>query len=211
MSDATGPTNDPLLIEVVDFVMPLLPPYETSLYLLLLRLSYLTTGELTICIGKRSIAQALGKGTRSSSGNYQHITEKLQNLAQSGFIEIGDTDRRGTEYLVRRPHEVPIVMEQMAAARIADAGPIDYYTDPALRQELFVRDQWKCRYCGVTVTDQTATLDHMTPVSKGGGSEAENLATCCMMCNSIKSGRTYEEAAPQILARLAALRSQESS
>ena len=207
MSEPTD-QSDVLLREVVDFVMPILAPYETSMYMLLLRLSHLETGRPDVCIGKRTIASALGRGTRSSSGNYQHITEKLQNLAQFGFIEIGDTDRSGTRYFVRLPSEVPSVRERMAAASAPEEPSVDYYNDPTLRGKVFERDDWTCRYCGIRVTSETATLDHIIPVSKGGQGTSENLATCCMMCNSIKSGRTYEEAAPQILSRLAALRSQ---
>jgi hypothetical protein len=195
-----------LLREIVDFVMPVLPPYETSLYLLMLRLSHIDAGSPELRIGKRSISQALGTSTRSSGGSYGHISDKLQVLAQLGFIAIGDTDRRGTLYSVRLPNEVPSVRERMAAADLSEETSLDYYGDPILRADLFARDGWKCRYCGTGVTAETATLDHMTPVSKGGLA-AENLATCCMMCNSTKSGQTYDEAAPQILARLAALRS----
>ncbi len=196
---------DQLLREIVDFVLPLLPPYELSLYLLLLRRSHLASGERNICIGKRSISQALGKMTRSS-GNYQHITEKIENLAQLDFIKVGDTDRQGTHYTVFLPSEVPSVRERMVVATPGSSIQLDYYNDPNLRRTLFERDAWRCRYCGDTVSADTATLDHITPVSKGGPNTAENLATCCMMCNSIKAGRTYDEAAPQILARLASRR-----
>jgi hypothetical protein len=72
--DADGPE---LLIEdLTDLVLPSLPPYEFTLYLLLLRRSRLV-GDSSTRIGKRSISTAMGKGTRSSSGNYQHITKKL--------------------------------------------------------------------------------------------------------------------------------------
>jgi 5-methylcytosine-specific restriction endonuclease McrA len=64
------------------------------------------------------------------------------------------------------------------------------------------RDQWTCRYCGEPVTTGTATLDHIVPQSLGGPNTPENLTTACLTCNAIKSGRTYEEAAPDILAAL---------
>jgi hypothetical protein len=211
VTDLGSDSENQLLREVVDFVMPVLPPYETSLYLLLLRLGHLESGAPEVCIGKRSISQALGRSTRSSGGNYRHITEKLQSLAESGFIEIGDTDRLGTRYLVKLPNAVPMVRERMAESLNILEVTLDHYGDPTLRLALFERDKWRCRYCGITVTTETASLDHMIPVSKGGEGTPDNLATCCMMCNSIKSGRTYEEAAPQILSRLAALRAQEAT
>jgi len=82
------------------------------------------------------------------------------------------------------------------------AEAANHYRDPALRARLFERDAWRCRYCGELLTAETATLDHVLPVSKGGADDPENLATACLMCNSIKSGRTYEDAAADILTAL---------
>jgi len=195
--------------QLVDFVVPSLPPYEVAVYLVLIRMSYLANGEAPVRIGKGRIIQALGKSAAAS--NRQRVTEKLVNLESAGFIQIGDTDRGGTQYVVKLPAQVPLVREQMAAFGAPDVDPRDHYTDPELRNEIFERDNWTCRYCGESVNRDTATLDHMVPVSLGGMGSPENLATACMMCNSTKSGRTYEEAAPQILARVVALRSQDSN
>ena len=49
------------------------------------------------------------------------------------------------------------------------------------------------------VTVEDATLDHFVPQSKDGKHTKENLKTCCFVCNSIKSGKTYEDAAPFLL------------
>ena len=40
------------------------------------------------------------------------------------------------------------------------------------------------------------TLDHLIPQCKGGGHNKNNLKTCCLVCNAIKSGKHTEEAAP---------------
>lgn len=42
-------------------------------------------------IGKRTISAWLGKGTRSSQGNSQYVTEKLNMLTEMGFIAVGGT------------------------------------------------------------------------------------------------------------------------
>lgn len=204
MADS-APDGAQILEQIVDHVMAILPPYETSVYLYLLRRSRLL-GSPTVRVGKRMIGEGLGRGTRSSrGGSYQHITEKLNNLAGQGFISAGDTDRSGTLYAVALPDEVPAILERMATAD-PEVPAGDHYRDPKLRAELFVRDQWKCRYCGETLTLETATLDHVQPVSAGGNNAPENLATSCLMCNSIKSGRSYEEAAPQLLSAVQARR-----
>lgn len=190
-----------LFREAVDYVLPLLPPYQFSLYLYLLRHSRVS-GSPQIRVGKRTIGAGLGKSTRSSQSNYQHIGEQLAELAAKGFIEIGDTTREGTVYLVRLPIEVPPIQERMVSQANVEVRELDFFTDPELREQLFIRDGWICRYCGDVTTAETATLDHVLPVSRGGTGEPDNLATCCFICNSIKSGRTYEEAAPNLLRAL---------
>lgn len=130
-------TNDAepcgVLTTLVDAVLPLLKPYEFSIYILLLRSTEFRGGEVRI--GKRTISARLGKGTRSSSGNYQHITEKLNALAAAGYIAVGDTTREGTRYRVLIPDQVPAVRE-MLAAQAAPHEELDYFNDTALRIEL---------------------------------------------------------------------------
>ena len=145
----------------------------------------------------------MGKGTRASSGSYHHITNKLAALELGGFITSGDTDRTGTEYTVSLPREVPSIRERLENEAGPRATDENHFADPALRHALFERDDWRCRYCGTRVDGGNSTLDHVLPQHAGGASSPENLATACLMCNSIKSGRTYEQAAPLLLDRVA--------
>lgn len=190
-----------LIEDFVDFLLPLLKPYEATIYLYLLRRSHFGAGSSKVRVGKRTIAADLGQGTRATRSNFQHITELLKALEAKGCISIGDTTRDGTLYTVRLPSEVPAVKERVAARQVT-AQPLNYYRDPTLRNRLFERDKWTCRYCGEPVSAENVTLDHLVPISQGGADSPENLVTCCLICNAIKSGKTYEEAAPAILASL---------
>jgi 5-methylcytosine-specific restriction endonuclease McrA len=58
------------------------------------------------------------------------------------------------------------------------------------KRNIFLRDHYACQFCGVAVTDQTATLDHVQPVSQGGKSTWINLATACKPCNYRKANHT---------------------
>ncbi len=197
--------NDPLE-RLVDLVLPVLTPYQLSVYLYLLRHGADHGGERHVRIGKRTIAIGLGRGSRSPQGNYQQISEKLTELATLGFIRIGDTSRDGTQYWIVPLEEVPAVTERLEAVGAELEPPPNYFRDPALRTSLFERDKWRCRYCGDRVGPDTAALDHIVPVSKGGSDAPQNLATCCLTCNSIKAGQSYEQAAPRILKALRARR-----
>ena len=57
------------------------------------------------------------------------------------------------------------------------------------RTNVYLRDGYKCQYCGVNVTDTTGTLDHVLPLSKGGKSNWLNLTTACKPCNWKKGSK----------------------
>lgn len=180
-------------------VLPSVTPYQFAVYVLLVHEAE-AAGSAEVKIGKRTLAAKLGKGTRSSRGNLQHIGEKLRELQGLGLIKVGRADREGTHIHVLMPREVPWVAERLSPASIESQR--DYFADPTWRRALFDRDGWRCRYCGEQVTELTATLDHVIPRVTGGSDDPENLATACHECNSIKSGMTEAEAAPLLLARL---------
>ena len=55
------------------------------------------------------------------------------------------------------------------------------------KRNIFLRDQYVCQYCGTEVTETTATLDHVHPVSLGGKTTWENSTTACKPCNYKKA------------------------
>lgn len=56
-----------------------------------------------------------------------------------------------------------------------------------LRFEILRRDNHACRYCGATAPDARLTVDHVVPVTLGGGDDPTNLVAACMDCNGGKS------------------------
>jgi|WetSurMetagenome_2_1015567.scaffolds.fasta_scaffold267513_3 5-methylcytosine-specific restriction endonuclease McrA len=62
------------------------------------------------------------------------------------------------------------------------------------RKNIFVRDRYRCQYCGQDGTASSLTLDHCTPRSKGGKFSWDNLVASCVTCNSKKGDRTPHEA-----------------
>ncbi len=55
------------------------------------------------------------------------------------------------------------------------------------RFEVFKRDSFKCQYCGKSAPDVILHVDHIHPVSKGGGNDILNYLTACADCNGGKS------------------------
>lgn len=67
------------------------------------------------------------------------------------------------------------------------------------RLRLYMRDRFRCQYCGLKFAANELTLDHITPRSQGGLSLPENLATACVKCNNRKANRTPTEARMPLL------------
>ncbi|MBN8646852.1 MAG: HNH endonuclease [Caulobacterales bacterium] len=59
------------------------------------------------------------------------------------------------------------------------------------RFNLFLRDGFKCLYCG---SGHDLTFDHVIPRAYGGKTCWENIVTACSKCNAKKGGRTPKEA-----------------
>ena len=132
--------------------------------------------------------------------DYSHITKILKNLEKKGCIKIGDTTREGTLYTIIEPEKIPLVQAIISTSETTkESLPEDYFHDIKKRKEIFERDEWRCQYCGDMLNEDNASLDHFIPQSMGGSNEKLNLRTCCLSCNSIKSGKTFEEVAPKLL------------
>jgi len=58
------------------------------------------------------------------------------------------------------------------------------------RFDVFERDNYTCKYCGNSVKDGAVLhVDHVIPISKGGGNDEINLVTACIDCNLGKSAK----------------------
>ncbi len=55
-----------------------------------------------------------------------------------------------------------------------------------LRQEVMMRDGYRCGYCGAT---SNLCIDHVVPISRGGATLIDNLVTACVSCNSKKKDK----------------------
>jgi 5-methylcytosine-specific restriction endonuclease McrA len=62
-----------------------------------------------------------------------------------------------------------------------------------LRMRVIKRDGKTCAYCNKKLTRSQISVDHITPVSKGGTNDLSNLAISCRECNSSKSGKMISE------------------
>jgi 5-methylcytosine-specific restriction endonuclease McrA len=63
-----------------------------------------------------------------------------------------------------------------------------------LRRELiFLRDEFRCVYCGERFEPELLTVDHVQPKVRGGDRSGGNLVTACGACNARKGSLRLAE------------------
>jgi|SRR5208282_2420231 len=62
------------------------------------------------------------------------------------------------------------------------------------RANVYMRDKFRCCYCGLKKKPRELTYDHVVPHSKGGRRTFSNIVTACQPCNLKKGDRTPEQA-----------------
>jgi 5-methylcytosine-specific restriction endonuclease McrA len=61
---------------------------------------------------------------------------------------------------------------------------------PFNRMNIFLRDGFRCQYCGDHFHSRDLTFDHVIPRSRGGGTNFENIVSACAPCNGRKGSET---------------------
>jgi 5-methylcytosine-specific restriction endonuclease McrA len=74
------------------------------------------------------------------------------------------------------------------------------------RSRIYMRDKFRCQYCGYRRPLNDLTLDHILPRSRGGDNSPMNIVTACVTCNNRKGNRTPSEARMPLLTSQTALR-----
>lgn len=67
------------------------------------------------------------------------------------------------------------------------------------RQNVYLRDSFRCQYCLAAGSADELTLDHLVPSAKGGKTSWDNIVTACRSCNVRKGSRNLEETGFRLL------------
>jgi len=60
-----------------------------------------------------------------------------------------------------------------------------------LRDHIFSSWHYRCAYCSVRLTKETASKDHVVSKHKGGKDLLTNLVSCCKSCNQSKGSEHW--------------------
>jgi 5-methylcytosine-specific restriction endonuclease McrA len=71
------------------------------------------------------------------------------------------------------------------------------------KRAIRLRDKGQCGYCGLFLSPENLTIDHVVPISrfkeKSQANTWENQISCCWQCNNSKGNRTPQEAGMSML------------
>jgi 5-methylcytosine-specific restriction endonuclease McrA len=81
--------------------------------------------------------------------------------------------------------QLPSIMRLKSYVRPRNRGTIRFS-----RENIYVRDEFTCQYCGEVLPPKHLTLDHVIPVSKKGPKTWTNVVAACRECNQRKGNRT---------------------
>jgi 5-methylcytosine-specific restriction endonuclease McrA len=71
-------------------------------------------------------------------------------------------------------------------------SPAKFNLTSEFLDELWIKQEGRCAYCEVAIDDETLVIEHMTPLSRGGRTDPDNVCFACHTCNGIKSAMPFE-------------------
>lgn len=133
-------------------------------------------------------------GVFASAGSFMDKEDKRMRHKQLKNEKVHPDDWRWEYFLLTPAHfsecrEFSILTHAVAPSKQRGDKSEARNISPKLRWEIFVRDNYTCRYCGRKAPDVALTVDHIVSVFAGGTKDPDNLITACQDCNSGKSNR----------------------
>lgn len=115
--------------------------------------------------------------------------QKAIQLLFQGKVEVvqeSDMEVRSVRVTIR----IPAVLRLLSYVPIRGKSKMVRFS----RLNIFLRDDYRCQYCGNVFHKSSLTLDHVVPVVQGGARNWSNIVTSCKSCNQRKGGRTPSQA-----------------
>jgi 5-methylcytosine-specific restriction endonuclease McrA len=121
---------------------------------------------------------------------------RSMTLFVRGAITVEEFDGQNVLRSVRQTFRVPSVIRLRRYVHLRRAKQA---RATIRRAQIYMRDGYRCQYCGEHKVALALTLDHILPRAQGGNSMPENLVTACEKCNQRKGNRTPEQARMPLL------------
>jgi 5-methylcytosine-specific restriction endonuclease McrA len=110
--------------------------------------------------------------------------KKAMNLICRGVVEVVKT----SDKIIHSNIFIPLVLRLLKSIRKFYGAAIRWS-----KYNLFIRDGFTCAYCGVKLSANKLTIDHVYPQELGGKTEWENCVAACNPCNNKKANKSLRE------------------
>ena len=127
------------------------------------------------------------------AGRANAVAEDFRIYAFQPWCDLPPHDGHGTVRTPTRTIRIPRVIQLVHYDRVPRRDV--RFT----RRNLFYRDHNRCQYCGRVFSQKNLNLDHVIPLSRGGGSGWNNVVCACVQCNCKKGNRTPDEAGMSLI------------
>jgi hypothetical protein len=98
------------LLNIQDYLVPILDTYEQAIYHYIFRHTYLV-GEHTTLFSTKSASIGLGSGAEGTSPSESSRSKKLRSLEQKGAVKILERSHKGILVTVVLPHDIPSLIK----------------------------------------------------------------------------------------------------
>jgi hypothetical protein len=93
--------------------------------------------------------------------------------------------KRSDDPLIFQEDETGTIKSVVRKAQYAISG--------AVQQQIWVRDDCRCMFCGKKMGDVQLTIDHFVPLQKGGANNQSNYLSACRLCQKRKGSMDPEK------------------
>ena len=207
MSGAVAPRHDRISVEnyvvensfITKYLGRVVKDKALAVYHVLFYLTWFESGKGQIIVPWIEVGSFIRSEQGNIIGDASSIKRRLTDLLQHKCISVDRRRSGANEITVNLPSQIPackiLIDAEQDILSQEEPDNRDYYIDSERRLEILGRDQRKCAYCLLDVSEDTFVLDHLVPVSKGGTNKKFNLVTSCPACN----GRKEDEDSIQFL------------
>lgn len=176
-----------VLIEIQDYLVPILDTYEQAIYYYLFRRTYLI-GADTALFSTRTAHIGLGAGIEGNQPSAASRSKKLRSLELKGAIKILERSNKGMLVAIVLPQNISGLIKPEVAFEI-DIESLDFYKDRRLLPSILEREGYRCFYTGKKITEEKCYLDHVVASSTYGDNSYKNIVASSCDANSMKNNK----------------------
>lgn len=132
----------------------------------------------------REMAKAAGRVYRSDPAVRERRREQAKVYRQARRAILRERLRQW------RAQNIELARRQnVASMRVRRMRKAGVDVEQFQRESIFTRDKGLCAYCGLGLDPLNWHLDHVVPISNGGGHLRRNVVAACATCNMKKGAR----------------------